>query len=88
MLPVLYEPKGTEMHPLTPPRPPLVTPSAEVQAQEVRRVIREMRRSAERLGPCPTSFWLEQAATTAARVLEEWETPQHPSEPSMPGSPA
>ncbi len=67
------------MRSVTPPPPPRVPPSPEVQAQEVRRVIREMYRAAERLGPCPTSFWLEQAAMTADRVLEEWETEQRPS---------
>lgn len=70
--------------PTTPP-PPMIPPSEEVQAQEVRRVIREMRRSARRLGPCPTAFWLEQAAMTASLALEEWETSPPPSEPLTPG---
>lgn len=56
-------------------------PPPEIQSQEVRRVISEMRRSARRLGPCATSYWLSAAAATASRVLAEWESEELSQEP-------
>ena len=49
------------------------TPSESQQRKEVQRVIREMRKSAANLGPCPTSDWLEKAAHSACQALAEWE---------------
>lgn len=51
------------------------TPSESQQREEVQRIIREMRKSAADLGPCPTSAWLEKAAHSACQALAEWETP-------------
>ena len=61
--------------------PPSTPPPLDLQAAEVRRVIREMRRSARRLGPCATSSWLTAAAESAARELCRWESQELTSSP-------
>lgn len=52
-----------------------IAPTEDRQREEVQRIIREMRKSAADLGPCPTSAWLEAAAHSAYQALAGWETP-------------
>lgn len=49
-------------------------PTPEEERLEIQHVIREIRASAARLGPCPTSWWLEEAARSACLALEEWDS--------------
>jgi hypothetical protein len=72
-------PRGFFMRP-PPTRPP--------QAREVRRVIREMRSAARRLGPCATSSWLNAAAESASRELCRWESQELTSLPPQSEMPA
>ena len=54
--------------------PPNMCASEEEQVLEVKYLIREMCAAAARLGPCPTSAWLEEAARSASRALEQWDS--------------
>lgn len=51
-----------------------VPPTPAEERHEIQRVIREIRAAAARLGPCPTSYWLEDAARSACQALEEWDS--------------
>lgn len=64
-----------------PPQNPDLMASEEEQRAEVQRVIREIREASARLGPCPTSVWLEEAARSACLALAGWDSPTSRSAP-------